>query len=387
MRTNLASKKCLVVGIILVFMALALAPSINADVQTRSLYCTEDLGTLSGYVTDTEMNPIEGAMVRVYFHEEYRENDSDAAGYYHVTDIPICYCMKNATCIKDGYYPEWALLSIAENTTYDFILTPLNQSEFYPPSGPTQGYVGVEYTFSFTIPVNPNGDECYTKWDWGDSNISDWLGPYPSGQITSASHIWMHEGTYYIRVKLKDTNGTESPWSDPHVITIIEYRPPNPPNITGPHYGKIKTNYTFSIGSDTNPDGDQFYTIWDWGDGNQSGWLGPFYSGVNVSHAWSEPGNYSIKVRIKDVWGASSNWSAPFFITIVKLKPAFFFGSFKSSTQTTDLIVMDGRIFVVFPSLLLFHIEKTIVLSKRFLGGLGTSFILGVGGIAILQQS
>jgi hypothetical protein len=31
--------------------------------------------------------------------------------------------MKNATCLKDGYKTEWKLISIAENTTLDFILT------------------------------------------------------------------------------------------------------------------------------------------------------------------------------------------------------------------------------------------------------------------------
>ncbi|UCD13333.1 MAG: hypothetical protein JSW60_07185, partial [Thermoplasmatales archaeon] len=40
-------------------------------------------GSLSGYVNDTFMNPIEGALVGVYFHEAYRENYTDSYGYYH----------------------------------------------------------------------------------------------------------------------------------------------------------------------------------------------------------------------------------------------------------------------------------------------------------------
>ena len=81
-------------------------------------------GTLSGYVTDPLDNPIEGALIRVHFHGTYEEDYSDENGYYHVTNIPICYCMKNATCSKEGYKTEWELLSIAENTTYDFVLYP-----------------------------------------------------------------------------------------------------------------------------------------------------------------------------------------------------------------------------------------------------------------------
>jgi len=82
-------------------------------------------GNLFGYVTDPMMNPIEGALVRVYFHGTYEENYSDENGFYHVTNIPLCWCMKNCTCSKDGYASEWVLMAITENTTYDFTLFPL----------------------------------------------------------------------------------------------------------------------------------------------------------------------------------------------------------------------------------------------------------------------
>jgi len=87
---------------------------------------TDYNGSLSGYVNDTLMNPIQGARVRVYFHGTYEEDYTDSSGYYHVTNIPICYCLKNATASKEGYETEWILLSITENTTHDFVLTPLD---------------------------------------------------------------------------------------------------------------------------------------------------------------------------------------------------------------------------------------------------------------------
>ena len=97
-------------------------------------------GTLSGYVNDTSTNPIEGALVRVYFHGTYEENYTDSSGYYHVTNIPICYCMKNCTASKDGYKNEWVLLGIDENTTYDFVLYPLEPC--YPVFNGTMGWNG-----------------------------------------------------------------------------------------------------------------------------------------------------------------------------------------------------------------------------------------------------
>lgn len=101
----------------------------------------EPTGTLSGYVTDTLMNPLAGALVRVSFHGTYEENFSNSLGYYHVTNIPLCWCLKNVTCSKPGYQTESVLLSIDENTTYDFILAPLSQNP-YPVFNGTMGNNG-----------------------------------------------------------------------------------------------------------------------------------------------------------------------------------------------------------------------------------------------------
>lgn len=111
---------------------------LNIFGHASSLYLLEPTGNLLGYVTDTSMNPLQGARIRVYFHETYEENYSDTTGHYHVTNIPLCYCMKNATCSKPGYQNQWVLLSISENTTYDFILTALDP-EPYPQLNGTIG--------------------------------------------------------------------------------------------------------------------------------------------------------------------------------------------------------------------------------------------------------
>jgi len=130
-------KKSLAVGIILLFMGMALASSITTSEPTsnQTVYSDEN-GTLSGYVKDTSMNPIEGARVEVYFHETYEEDYSDSSGYYHVTNIPICYCLKNATVSKKGYRSECVLLSIDETTIHNFTLTRLSNTLYVGGSGP-----------------------------------------------------------------------------------------------------------------------------------------------------------------------------------------------------------------------------------------------------------
>ena len=110
--------------------------SYSIDDIEQSSMSTFYEGSLSGYVNNTSMNPIEGALVRVYFHGTYEENYTDTSGYYHVTNIPICNCTKNCTASKLGYKTEWVLLSIDGNTTHDFILTPLGNILYVGGLGP-----------------------------------------------------------------------------------------------------------------------------------------------------------------------------------------------------------------------------------------------------------
>ena len=87
------------------------------------------------------------------------------------------------------------------------------------PSGPNKGDLNTEYTFN-TVTLDSNGDQLYYMWNWGDGNISEWIGSYNSGEITSASHSWSEKGVYQIKVKAKDINNLESDWSEPFYIGI-----------------------------------------------------------------------------------------------------------------------------------------------------------------------
>jgi outer membrane protein assembly factor BamB len=86
-------------------------------------------------------------------------------------------------------------------------------------TGPMNGRPGVNYTFCIHV-TDPEGDNVFCMWDWGDGTNSDWLGPYSSGDEICAMHAWSNEGIYSIRVKLKDEFGNESEWSEPFLIYI-----------------------------------------------------------------------------------------------------------------------------------------------------------------------
>ena len=86
------------------------------------------------------------------------------------------------------------------------------------PSGEIFGEPGVEYTYTTYSEDSDNHSILY-KWDWGDGSYSEWLGPYNSGDETSSTHSWS-EGDYEIRVKVKDTRGAESDWSESLTVNI-----------------------------------------------------------------------------------------------------------------------------------------------------------------------
>jgi thermitase len=87
------------------------------------------------------------------------------------------------------------------------------------PSGPAQGRPGTEYTY-ITSMIDPGVNQVYYKWDWGDGELSDWLGPYNPSATAEASHTWMQKGSFQIKVKAKDVYDVESEWSDPLVVRM-----------------------------------------------------------------------------------------------------------------------------------------------------------------------
>ena len=183
-----------------------------------------------------------------------------------------------------------------------------------PPSGPTEGVVNVSYTYCVDIPDEVACEPYFVIWDWGDGDMSEWLGPYIAGETVCANHSWSEPGTYAIKVGFKDGCGREY-WTDSLIVNISENRPPSTPTIKGPPkakpiYGEVGEEYEFTIRS-VDPDGDNIKYIVDWGDGS---WEETSYypSGENVTlkHTWDAQGTYTIRAKAIDVYGAESDWGS-----------------------------------------------------------------------------
>ncbi|KYK26418.1 hypothetical protein AYK20_08965 [Thermoplasmatales archaeon SG8-52-1] len=95
----------------------------------------------------------------------------------------------------------------------------------------------------------------------------------------------------------------------PNDVERIPNQPPTSPAITGPNSGFINIPYIYMFkGKD--PGGHSVYYWIEWGDGNTSGWIGPFLSDLQIprTHVWKNKGTYTIKAKIRDVCGVESDW-------------------------------------------------------------------------------
>jgi len=175
-------------------------------------------------------------------------------------------------------------------------------------TGPTEGTVGQSYNFTF-VSTDPEDEDLYYFVDWGDGSNSGWFGPYASGEEATKSHTWTSTGTYSIKAKAKDEHGAESTWSPSFEFTILQNNPPNKPDITGPATGKPGVEYTYKFTS-TDPDDNYLYYYIEWGDGTNTGWLGPNASGetLTVKHTFTKKGTYMIVCKAKDVYDLESDW-------------------------------------------------------------------------------
>ena len=121
-------------------------------------------------------------------------------------------------------YPNLILNAVFKIQRYSEDYPGLDNLDFNPekpetPYGPTSGVYGIEYTF-YSSTTDPQEDKIFYWFNWGDGSNSVWLGPYDSGEIISASHIWSQSGVYNIKVKARDLSDHESVWSDSFTISL-----------------------------------------------------------------------------------------------------------------------------------------------------------------------
>lgn len=107
----------------------------------------------------------------------------------------------------------------------------------------------------------------------------------------------------------EDTRGANI---DAYFDIIYEYvnNPPDTPTIDGPRKIKkdVQSDYTFTT---NDSDGDDVLYFVEWGDGANTGWLGPFASEAicYANHTWTKKDKFTIRCKAKDEFNAESGWA------------------------------------------------------------------------------
>jgi outer membrane protein assembly factor BamB len=96
--------------------------------------------------------------------------------------------------------------------------------------GKIKGKVEKSYDYLFRS-TSPIGNDVFYQIDWGDGSITDWIGPYSSGESITVNHSWSDKGNYTIKARAKDIDNLWGPWGELEVTMPYTYEPPQFPFI------------------------------------------------------------------------------------------------------------------------------------------------------------
>ena len=159
----------------------------------------------------------------------------------------------------------------------------------------------------FLLKIDPSGQELWRNIiamsgnEWGLA-----LAETTSEDLIMVGHTnSFGQGQYDMLVMKTDSEGNPNA------------QPETPAIPSGPSSGNIKTELVYSTVT-TDPEEEDISYLFDWGDGTDSGWIGPYASGdsCEATHTWMAKGTYDICVKARDVNGGESEWSDPLSVTM-----------------------------------------------------------------------
>jgi hypothetical protein len=180
--------------------------------------------------------------------------------------------------------------------------------------------IGQEYFDLFELEIIPSG------YSWGSDHYRFWQAGYNAIFYAEYNFNDYYHSPQDIIENMNISYATRS--SKLLTATLAElseitnerepFKPETPNGITN---GIAGDEYYYTT-STIDINGDDVFYFWNWGDGSNSGWIGPYLSGeiINVSHSWESKGDYVITVKAKDENDLESEWSDPLSISMPKPK-------------------------------------------------------------------
>lgn len=179
---------------------------------------------------------------------------------------------------------------VANSSATDTVTIVVNAppAPVFPPQ-PRPLAVGEVGVFDGSGSVDPDGEILSHVWDFGDGSIGE--GPV-------VDYAWRAPGVYQVSLEVRDDSGTGSAtrgFSAPVVVSAA------PVAEAGPDRHVTGSELVFDGRGSSDADGG--ITSWEWtfGDGASA-------SGPVVRHAYAEPGEYEVRLTVRDDSGAPLNF-------------------------------------------------------------------------------
>jgi hypothetical protein len=241
----------------------------------------------------------------------------------------VCFSGEEQGLLGSGVYAEdaaaqgWDIIGVLNCDMISYAITTIDGNNLIVFEDDTS-----EWLYTYTAMVNT----LYTDyihltlehggWTWGSDHNSFWDEGY------SALFYFEYTETPYYHTAQDTIEHINASYAVKNMrlifATLAELAgagqsssPPAPPVLTGPTDGMINELYSFDAVT-TEPDGEDVYYYFDWGDGTNSGWLGPYppETPITAQNSWTSLGTYTVRVKARDIYYASSDWSNPLNITI-----------------------------------------------------------------------
>ena len=310
MKILISDKKFIIKSFFIIFIICSLLTiNTNADVLNNNPLWIDIGGPYYGLVDEPILFylDIQGGMAPYYHNWNFGDGNTSTLRFpEHSYD-------------KTGTYSVSVTVTDFEGTSLTKYANAIIYDELVVDSGGP--YSGFEGNYIQLLAIATGGIPPYSyNWDLN----SDWK--FDDGNSDSISYKWNESGTYSIAVQVTDELGNNNIDISEVIINIMNTKPDKPNKPTGEINGEIGIEYSYTSFT-TDPENNQVYYLWDWGDGNESGWIGPYNSGqiCEIGHIWSEKGDYEVKLRAKDAAGLLSEWSDPLTISMPRNQRLFRF--------------------------------------------------------------
>lgn len=248
-------------------------------------------------ITWYDFDPDDNAMIGLY----YDTDNSGFDGTLIVEDInennASNYYVWKTFKIPAGSYFIYAQIYDGNNDPgYDYsngAVTVKHSLPNQPPianAGSDQSVkIGQTVTFDANSSYDPDGDALLYKWTFSDDTSTGWQNDW----ITS--HFYDIPGNYFVTLTVSDGLLTDEDICIIYVAGITgNYAPVADAGLD--QTVKVNQIVLFDGSGSYDPDGDELFYLWDFGDLSIQSWV----SSSNISHVYAQPGNYTATLFVKD---------------------------------------------------------------------------------------